>query len=78
MCGSVPLQLPTMTFKKIETIKKYFKFVCFIIDENLTWKNYTEVLENKIFENIGVLYKSSHCFDFKVELAFLKLNSRES
>ena len=31
-----------------------------IIDENLTWKNHIDVVENKISKNIGVLYSASH------------------
>ena len=36
-----------------------------IIDENLTWKNHIEVVENKISNYIGVLYRASHLPDFK-------------
>ena len=53
---SVPLQLPTMTFNNIEIKRKdSVKFLGVIIDENLSWKNHIEVIENKISENIGVL-----------------------
>ena len=66
MYDSLPSQLPTMTFNNIETKrKKYIKFLGVIIDENLTWKNHIEVVENKISENIGVLYRASHLLDFK-------------
>ena len=41
------------------------KFLGVIIDENLTWKNHIEVVENKISKNIGVLYRASHLCDFK-------------
>ena len=33
--------------------------------KNLTWKNHTKVVENKIYKNIGVLYWLSHLLDFK-------------
>ena len=69
MCDSLPLQLPTMTFNNIEiNIKIQIKFLGVIIDENLTWKNHIEVVENKISKNIGVLYRASHLLDLKTLL----------
>ena len=66
MCDSLPLQLPTMTFNKIEIKRENsVKFLGDIIDENLTWQNHIKVVENKIFKNIGVLYRASHLLDFK-------------
>ena len=66
MCDSFPLQLPTMTFSNIEIKRENsVKFLSVIIDENLTWKNHIEVVENKISKNIGVLYMASHLLDFK-------------
>ena len=66
MCDSLPLQQPTMTFNNIEIKRENsVKFLGVIIDENLTWKNRIEVVENKISKNIGVLYRASHLFDFK-------------
>ena len=50
-----------MTFNNIETKRENsVKFLGVIIDENLTWKNHIEVVENKISKNIGVLYRASH------------------
>ena len=61
MCDCLPSQLPTMTFNNIEIKRENFKkFLGVIIDENLTWKNHIEVVENKISKNIGVLYRASH------------------
>ena len=66
MCDSLPSQLPTMTFNNIEIKRENsIKFLGVIIDENLTWKNHIEVVENKISKNIGVLYRASHLLDFK-------------
>ena len=49
MCRSLPLQLPAMTLNNIEIKReKSVEFLGVIIDENLTWKNHTEVAENKI------------------------------
>ena len=66
MCDSLPLQLPAMTLNNIEIkTENSAKFLGVIIDENLTWKNHIEVVENKISKNIGVLYRASHLLDFK-------------
>ena len=63
MCDSVPLQLPTMTLNNIEIKRENsIRFLGVIIDENLTWKNHIEVVENKISKNIGVLYLTSKIF----------------
>ena len=49
MYDSLPLQLPAMTFNNIEIKRENsVKFSGVIIDENLTWKNHIEVVENKI------------------------------
>ena len=66
MCDSLPLQLPTMTFNNIEIKRENsIKFLGVIIDENLTWKNHIEVVEDKISKKNGVLYRASHLLDFK-------------
>ena len=66
MCDSLPLQLPSMTFNNIEIKRENsVKVLGLIIDENLTWKNHIEVVENKISNYIGVLYRASHLPDFK-------------
>ena len=41
------------------------KLLGVVIDENVTWKKYIEVVENKISKNIGVLCRASHLLDFK-------------
>ena len=57
-CDFLSLQLPTMTFNSIEIKRENsIKFLGVIIDENLTWKNHIEVVENKISKNIGVFYR---------------------
>ena len=66
MCDSLPLQLSTMTFNNIEIKRENsVKFLGVVINENLTWKNHIEVVENKIPKNIGVLYLASHLLNFK-------------
>ena len=65
MCDSLPLQLPTMAFNNIQIGKENsLKFPGIIVDENLTWKNHIEVIENKISKNF-VIYRASHLLDFK-------------
>ena len=60
MYDSLPSQLPTMTFNSIEIKRENsIKFLGVIIDENLTWKNHTEAVENKTSKDI------SHLLDFK-------------
>ena len=64
MCHSLPSQLLTLTFNNIEIEREnYIKFLGVIIDENLTWKNHIEVVENTISKNTGVLYRASHLLD---------------
>ena len=41
------------------------KFLGVMIDENLTWKNHIEVIENKISKSFQVLYMASQILDFK-------------
>ena len=66
MCDSLLSQLPTMTFNNIEIKRENsITFLGVIIDENLTWKNQIEVVENKISKNVGVLYRAIHLLDFK-------------
>ena len=66
MRDSLPSQLPTMAFNNIEIKRENsIKFLGVSIDENLTWKNHIEVVENKISKNVGVLYRGSHLLDFK-------------
>ena len=63
----IPLQLPAMTLNNIEIKRENsVKFLAVIIDENLTWKNHIEVVENKISKNIGVLYRASHYLPSKI------------
>ena len=66
MCDSLPSQLPPMRFNNIEIKRENsIKFLGVIIDENLTWENHIEVVENKLSKNIGVIYRTSYLLDFK-------------
>ena len=57
---NIPLNLPVLKIN--ETVIKRsssLKFLGVIVDENLTWKNHINLIENKISKNIGVLFKAS-------------------
>ena len=72
MRDSLLSQLSTMTFNNIEIKRENsINFLGLIIDENLTWINHIEVVENKISKNIGVLYRASHLLNSK---DLLKIN----
>ena len=72
MRDSLLSQLSTMTFNNIEIKRENsINFLGLIIDENLTWINHIEVVENKIPKNIGVLYRASHLLNSK---DLLKIN----
>ena len=56
----IPLNLPSLKINDIEiTREQSIKFLGVLIDENLTWRNHIDLLENKIAKNIGVLFKAS-------------------
>ena len=39
------------------------KFLGVWIDENLTWRDHIDTVDNKIAKNIGLLYQGKHSFD---------------
>ena len=43
-----------MTIKR----EKSIKFLGVLIDENITWKDHIQTIENKISKNIGILFKA--------------------
>ena len=56
---NIPAKLPNLLIN--DTIiqrENAIKFLGVIIDENLTWKNHITTIGNKIYKNIGLLYKS--------------------
>ena len=65
-CDSIPLRLPTITFNSIEIKhESSVKFLGVIIDENISWNKDIELAENKISQNIGILYRASYYPDKK-------------
>ena len=68
ICDSLPLQLPAMTLNNIEIkSENSIKFLGVIIGENLTWKNYIEIVENKFLKILEfftglVIYLTSKIF----------------
>ena len=63
---SIALRLATITFNSIEIKRESsVKFLGVIVDEDITWNKHTEIVENKISPNIGILYRASHYLDKK-------------
>ena len=61
----IPFNLPTL--KISDTVIKReqsLKFLGVIVDENLSWRNHIDLLENKIAKNVGVLFKASKLLNF--------------
>ena len=57
---NLPANLPILKINETEIQREQApKFLGVIIDENLTWKNHIDLIENKISKNIGVLFKAS-------------------
>ena len=56
----IPKKLPMLVLNNT-TLERFnfIKFLGVILDENINWNRHTEVVENKISKNIGVLYRSS-------------------
>ena len=62
--GNIPLLLPklkmdNMIIKRTDQIK----FLGVIIDENITWNNHINILENKISKNIGAMHRAKFLLD---------------
>ena len=63
---NIPLKLPVLKIDNIEIKREQsLKFLGVLIDENLTWKNHIELLQNKISTNIGVLFKASKLLNMR-------------
>ena len=63
---NIPLKLRVLKIDDIEIKREQsLKFLGVLIDENLTWKNHIELLENKISKNIGVLFKASKLLNMR-------------
>ena len=53
---SIPLTLPTKTFKSMKIKRETFiKLFVVIMNEKIIWNKYIELVENKILKNIGIL-----------------------
>ena len=60
----LPLLLPRLQIKKhkVERVKS-IKFLGVLLDENLSWKDHTKYIENKVTKNIGLLYRAKIFLD---------------
>ena len=50
--------------------EKSVKFIRVLLDQELTWKKYIKLTENKIAKNIGILYEARSYLDQKYTMAF--------
>ena len=60
----IPSHLPTLKInnhdiKRVNTIK----FIGVLLDDNLSWKEHIKYLENKIAQNIGLMYRAKPFLD---------------
>ena len=56
---NIPVVLPKLSICNTETKPpESIKLLGVFLDENLTWKDHTRYLENKIAKNIGLLFRS--------------------
>ena len=60
----LPFKLPKLSINNQE-IKRasYTKFLGFIFNENLSWKEHLKYTENKNAESIGLMYKAKPFLD---------------
>ena len=56
---NIPLKLPLLQLNSnIIERENSLKFLGVILAEHLTWKKHIQLIENKVSENVGVLYKA--------------------
>ena len=46
--------------QKETKITNSFKFLGVLVEENVTWNNHIDLIENKRATNIGILYKTKN------------------
>ena len=62
----LPLQLPKLFVNNIDIKRESaIKFLGVLLDENLSWKNHINVIENKVSKNLGILRKAKPYLDVK-------------
>ena len=60
----IPLRLPKLIINNYEIKREEsIKFLGVLLDQHLTWKGHIKLTENKIAENIGILYKARPYLD---------------
>ena len=63
---NIPIKLPLLQLNSnIIERENSLKFLGVILDEHLTWKRHTQLIENKVSKNVGVLYKASKLINSK-------------
>ena len=63
---TLPLVLPNLSINGF-TVKRErsIKFLGVLLDENITWKDHIQTIENKISKNIGMLFKAKFLLNQK-------------
>ena len=63
---NIPLVLPTLKINNT-LIKRvdHIKFLGVLFNENLTWKNHTNLIENKISKSLGILHQAKFLLNQK-------------
>ena len=59
---NIPLVLPTLKINN--TLLKrvnHIRFLGVLFDENQTWKNHINLIENKISKTLGILHRAKFC-----------------
>ena len=56
---NIPLKIPELVIgTRLIKRKRYIKFLGFMIDECITWKDHIRTLENEIAKNIELLHRA--------------------
>jgi len=63
--NDIPLRLPSLIINDVIIERKLsVNFLGIQMDENLTWKNHIQIVENKISKNLAMLYKAKPFLNF--------------
>ena len=66
------LVLPTLKINNNLIMRvDHIKFLGVLFDENLTWKNYISLIENKISKSLGILHRAKFLLNRKFRKNFL-------
>ncbi|MBY0580860.1 MAG: reverse transcriptase family protein [Rickettsiales bacterium] len=61
---TLPLKLPDISIEKTNLQRTFcIKFLGVLLDEQISWKDHINLIENKISKSIGIMYKTRHMLD---------------